>query len=218
MHDWSINDQLASRRFFKCDDVFSLKVYAKLYRADGVVINFRILSIIYDEKKALDISLDEPSDAPTYTPIESLLLGYSIENDFGSINLMAVKPSDFTKIDIYVKDIKTSIAALTNMAYDSRNVMADQIVNKKLNNSNNSLIPFRRMNVFGDDIYVKHPTNNTKLKVINIYRPAELAYSIRTAQPVNNIKWFVTATPVDIDGKNASGHLYYIPNPRLIEK
>ncbi|WP_316791484.1 hypothetical protein [Pedobacter frigoris] len=217
-HDSSVDDPITSRRFFRCDDVFSLGVYAKLYPSTGTTRNFRVISIIYDEKKVLDINLDDPTDPPMPTAIESYLLGYNIENGYGSISLSVVKPSDFAKTEIYVQDIKSSISALTNMAYDSRNVMADQIVNKKYTERNNTVIPYRRMNVFSDNIYIKNPMNNSKMKVIDIYRPAEIEYSIRNSAPISSVKWFLTAIPTDADGKNANGNLYYVPNPRIVEK
>lgn len=218
LHDTSIDDPIASRRFFRCDDVFSLQVYAKLHLQSGAVQSFRVVSIIYDEKKVLDINLDDGGDPSVPTPIESYLLGYSIENGYGSTLLQAIKPSDYSKIEIYVKEIKTSIPALTDMAYDARNVMADQIVIKKVNPLNSSTIPFKRMNVFSDNIFIKHPMDDTKLKVIDFYRPAEIYYDFRINKPVMNIKFFATATTVDSEGKNANGNLYHVPNPRIIEK
>lgn len=213
-YDRSIQDAFAARRFFKCLDVFSSDVYAKVYETNGKVKSYRILSLIYDEKKVLDIDLRENNSA--ITNIEFYLLGYELlDNGTGGGFLSTLKAGDFEKIELSVKDVKTSFASLTNMANDSRNVMADQIVRKK---DNTSTVPFRRMNVFSSNIYVKNFQNNTILKVVDIYRPAEINYTMSSGELADNVRWFITAMPVSQDKKAANGTLYYLQNPQIIEE
>lgn len=213
-YDRSIHDEFASRRFFKCVDVFSSEVYAKAYRSDGRIIDYRILSLIYDHRKVMDIDLRQNNGV--FVNLEFYLLGYALlDNGTGSGYLSVLKASDFDKIELSVNNIKTSFASLTNMANDSRNVMSDQIVRKK---DNVGTVPFRQMNVFSSDIYIKNFQNNTILKVVDIYRPAEIDYNLSTSQPVSNVKWFITAMPVDNDKKVGNGTLYYVQNPQIIEQ
>jgi hypothetical protein len=210
-YDRSIADAIKARKFYSCIDVFSSEVYAKLIRPTST-LKFRVLSVIYDESQLLNIDLRQNVDL---SPVDCHLLGYIVlENGLANGILEVINPQKEGKIELYVKDLKTDITNVMNMLNDNRMAMRDPMVNKK---DNTGTIPFRRISVLHSQVYAKHSTNDSRLKVIDIYRPSELSRSFNNPPTSSQASWFAAATPVDQYGKISSGIIYYLKNPRIIE-
>jgi hypothetical protein len=211
-YDRSISDAIAARKFHKCIDVFTSNVTAKIIHSQTDIKNFRVISLIYNERQLLDIDL---RTSTSFSNIDFYLLGYIIlDNGTGNSILEVIKPYSGQTIELFVKGMKTDFTTLTNMSNDVQHVMTDQIVHKK---DNVGTIPFRRINVFHSDIYVKNFQNNSILKVVDIYRPSELSRSFNNPPVASQASWFVTALPVSPNKEISNSTLIYIKNPQIIQ-
>ncbi|HYE53285.1 MAG TPA: hypothetical protein VD996_00525 [Chitinophagaceae bacterium] len=211
-YDRSIADAIKARKFYKCIDVFTSNVTAKIIHSPADIKKFRVVSLIYDESQLLGIDLRAST---SFSDIEFYLLGYIIlDNGTGNSILEVIKPYSGQNIELSVKGIRTDLATLTNMTNDIQHVMNDQIVHKK---DNAGTIPFRRINVFYSDVYVKNFQSNLLYKVMDIYRPAELSRSFTNPPAGSQASWFVTALPVNANKEISNGTLVYIKNPQIIQ-
>jgi hypothetical protein len=210
-YDNSIADAIKARKFYKCSDVFNDNVYAKVYDNNTSFKKIRVVSFIYNESQLLEIDLRQNNNVAV---VECYILGYIISNGSGGSILEVINPRNEWKVELFIDDIKSDFGTISNKLNDNRTTGADPIVNK---NDNNRTLPFRRINVFNSEVYLKSFEENIQYKVVDIYRPAELYRSFTNPPTGSQSSWFVTAIPVDNNRKISSGNLKYFKNPRIIE-
>lgn len=209
-YDRSINDAIKSKKFYKCIDVFTSAVTAKVTDNGGTSKTYRVVSLIYDENKILNIDTRQDMN---YTSVDFFIMGYAEASNPAESNLAVIQcNNNIYNIELMVKGMKTDINSLMNLSNNSQNVMADQIVFKK---SGMDSEPHRKMNVFHSDLYAKNFTNNSTFKIVDIYRPSIIDRNFTTPPSLSTHSWFATGLPITPNKDISNGNMVYIKNPAI---